>query len=99
MSIHDNGTRLCLESLLGRIIDRDEAHEGTAFLSRVYRVTPFEDVCINIHALDSGLVIRVHQGVDPHRYVEMTIPRDLHDKPVEFITSENAITKCNQEVK
>jgi hypothetical protein len=80
-------------------IDRDEAYEGTAFLSRVYKVTPFEDVCINIHVFDTGLVIRVHQGVAPNRYVEMTIPTDIYNKSVEFITSENATMKCNQEVK
>jgi len=97
MCVSKDGNRLCVDDLLGRVINLEEACKGTAFLSRIHKVSRFEDTHINIHALHTGLVIRVHQGVEPHRFVEMTIPID-NSEMVEFVTSEGAIVKCNKEI-
>lgn len=90
-SVSHNGT------MLGQTIDLKEACKGTAFLSCIHSASRFEDTRICIHALDTGLIIRVVQGVDPHRFVEITIPRN-NNELVELITSEPAYAKPNQEI-
>ena len=97
MSVHDNNTRLCIDSLLGRVIDRDEAHDIGEFQKKVYRNARFEDMNVNIIARGDSLVFRVHQGVTPFRYVEVTIPKDS-DMPVEFRTTEDAVLYANREI-
>jgi hypothetical protein len=97
MSVHDNSTRLCLDSLLGRVIDRDEAHEIGEFRKNLYQVARFEDVNINLFARGDALILRVHQGTEPHRFVEVTIPRDV-STCVELRTTEHTLIYDNQDV-